>query len=320
MRFFFGTKAKPTPLAASPLPPPPRPRVTTPPPPVTATSTPVPRVKIMESQAPAPEPLERPLPDAPAAPPASDTASAPTANEKTRDISLYKALLSGLYDGVLIFNAKGFVIASNQRINQFLGYTESELWNMSCDQLIVAITPRILAKIIAYVESGRFTVVNTDCRRKDGTVFPAEIAISRIHFLQDGDFIFSIRNLDRREKARVRHELESNALRHACSGIAVCNLEGQIEYANPAFASLLNAQEEKDVVRRSIGEFCVSPETALVLTRATITQGFWFGRLDLRMQDGMARAVIATGGICPAKNDSPAHIVLTLTALPKTIV
>jgi PAS domain S-box-containing protein len=239
--------------------------------------------------------------------------------EKVRDISLYKSLLAGLYDGVLIFDAKGYVIASNQRIMQFMGYDEEELWNMPCDKLISAVTPRVLAKITAYVEAGRFTVVNADCRRKDGTVFPAEIAISRIRFLQDGDFIFSIRNLDRREKARMRHELECDALRYSCSGIAVCTLEGLIEYVNPTFVRLLNVPGEQVVIRRSIGQFCVSPEAALDLVHITVTEGFWFGRLELRAQDGIVRTFIATGGLCPAKHDVPARIVLTLTALPKTI-
>jgi len=142
--------------------------------------------------------------------------------EKLRDRSLFKALLSGLYDAVLVFDTRGFVIESNKRAEQFFGYGESEMWNLPCDKLFSAVNARILTKIRTYAEAGRFMVVNAMCARKDGSTFPAEIAISRINLLNDGDLIFSIRNLERREKARERHEMELDALQYAGAATVVC--------------------------------------------------------------------------------------------------
>lgn len=291
MRFFFGRKPNPD-TQESASQPPARPRVVPPP----------------QEAAPAPDPV-----------PVPGQGAGPEAGGKARDISMFQALLSGLYDGVLILDAKGFVIACNQRIAQFTGFTEAELWNMPCSDLIASLTPRVLAKITAYVESGRFTVVNADCRRKDGEVFSAEIAISRIHFLNEGDFVFSIRNLDRRAKARLRHELEMDALGHAMSGVSVCALDGTIEYANPSFARLLNAGNEKDLVRRNIADFLASRETAAAIANQAAAQGFWLGRLDLQTLGGLSRAAVVSVGLCPAKSDAPARLVLTLTPLPAAV-
>ncbi len=298
MRFLFGPREKPAP-APGPASAPAAPRVVGP---VPEPARPAPAVTARSAGEPQPAPQ-----------PASGSSG------KAREIALYQALLSGLYDGVLILDAKGHVIASNRRIEQFTGYSEAELWNMPCDQLIAAMTPRVLAKITAYIEAGRFTVVNAECRRKDGTPFSAEIAISRIHFLQPGDFVFSIRNLDRREKARLRHELEIDALRHAGAGMAVCSLEGMIEYANPAFVRLLNVPGEKDLLSQRLDDVCVAPEAAAALRRETAAHGFWYGRLDLRTLDGVVRPVIATTGLSPAKQAAPARLVLTLTDVPGTI-
>ncbi len=315
MRFFFGPKAIPPQPETSPPSPALQPRVVPAPmPPPRAVPAPAPQPQ--EAPPAAPRPPES-FPSAPVC--AAPVAAPAAAGGKARAIALYQALLSGLYDGVLIVDAKGHVMASNQRILHFTGFTEAELWNMPCDRLIAAMTPRVLAKITAYVEAGRFTVVNAECRRKDGAVFSAEIAISRIHFLNEGDFVFSIRNLDRREKARLRHELEIDALTCAGAGIAVCSLDGIIEYGNPALLELLQLPEEKDMVRRPVADCCAAPDAARALLRDTVAQGFGFGRLDLKTRDGGSRPVIVTAGVCPAKPDAPARLVLTLTALPKSI-
>lgn len=243
----------------------------------------------------------------------------PATKERVKDRSLYEALLTGLYDGVLIFDARGYVIGSNKRAQQFFGYDPTELWNMACDQLIPALSIRVLLKIKNYAESGRFTVVNASCTRKDGSTFPSEIAISRINLLNEGDLILSIRNLERREKARQRHELELEALRWAGSGIIVCDLSGMIEYANPAFIHLLRFQEEKDVLKRFIGEFCTSYEAANALLHSPSAQCSWEGKLEIRTADDKSLEVLAVASISDKQHDNKAFLVVTLTPLPTII-
>ncbi|MCA1809114.1 MAG: PAS domain-containing protein [Lentisphaerae bacterium] len=107
---------------------------------------------------------------------------APSIKEQTRDRSLYKAVLASLYDAVIIVDHKGFIIASNGRAERFFGHSEADFWNLPCCNLITGFNPLVLGKIRAHVASGRFTVLNANCRRKDGSSFPAEIAISKIHY------------------------------------------------------------------------------------------------------------------------------------------
>ncbi|MDD4870854.1 MAG: PAS domain-containing protein [Kiritimatiellae bacterium] len=239
--------------------------------------------------------------------------------ERSKDRKLYEALLTGLYDGVVIFDAKGSVIGSNKRAEQFFGYNAMELWNMPCDQLIPALGIRVLMKIKTYAESGRFTVVNASCTRKDKSTFPAEIAISRINLLNEGDLILSIRNLERREKARQRHEMEIEALRWTGAGIIICDSQGMIEYANPAMLKLLHIQEEKDILKHFVGEICTSYESAIALLQSPSTHGIWLGKLELRTPDGHTRDVLAIASLCEKQRDGKANLVVTMIPLPMVV-
>ena len=238
---------------------------------------------------------------------------------KSRDISLYRNLLSGLYDGVLIFDAKGFVIGSNQRAEQFLGYTESELWGMSCDIIVLGVNTRILYKLHANAEAGRFTVVNGTCKRKDGSTFPAEIAISRLFLLNEGDLIFSIRNIERREKVREARELADEAVRNSGTGIVVCDMEGMIEFANPAFLKLAGVTHEEEMLKHMIGDFCASYEVVKAMMHTPSSQGIWLGSLELVTPVGARREVLVTAALSHARRGAHSRLILSMTPLPKSI-
>lgn len=261
-----------------------------------------------------------PRPPAPSPGLTAAAANAAATAFKARDISLFKSLLSGLYDGVLILDAKGAVINSNRRAEFFLGYTEQELWGMQCEELVVGINARVLYKLHAHAEEGRFTVVNATCKRKDGTTFPAEIAISRIRLLNEGDLIFSIRNIERREKVREHRGLEEEAMRNTGASVAVCSLEGAIEFANPAFVRLLGLAEDQDVLKHMIGDFCASYEQVNAMMHAPSSQGSWLGTLELVTPKGARREVLASAALSQLHRGAAARIVLTMIPVPKAVV
>lgn len=300
-KFFNSLTKKPEPVVASAPPPAPVVSATPPTPPLNAGengASPLP-----------PTPISVPKPVVPAT----------IASSRTADISLYKNLLAGLYDGILIFDEKGSVIGSNQRAEQYLGYTGQELWGLQCEELVVGINARLLYKLRANAEAGRFTIVNGNCRRKDGATFPAEIAISRIHLLNNGDFIFTIHNVERREKVRDQRELSHEAIRSAGAGIVVCSQEGAIEFVNPAFLKIVNIENEQAVVKRLIGDFCDSYELVFAMLHAPSTQGTWLGVLKLTTSKGGICDVLVTSALSEVRRGAEPRLVLTMTPLPKAV-
>lgn len=286
---------------------------------------------------PAPVPAPAPAGIAPAAavfvatPPAAPSAPSPVpvqvsapstaaANaKKGRDISLYRNLLAGLYDGLLIMDSKGNITGSNQRAEFFLGYSEQELWGMQSEELIIGINAKVLYKLQANAESGRFTMVNGTCKRKDGTTFPAEIAISRVRMFNEGDLIFSIRNIERKEKSREHREMSVEAIRYAGAGILVCSTEGIIEFVNPAFLKLMNVDDEHEVLKHTIGDFCPSYEGINAMIHAPSTHGIWVGNLELVTPKGTKREVSVTAALSQIRRGGIQRLILTMTPVPKSI-
>ncbi len=251
--------------------------------------------------APAPAPSENPAPS-----------SGPKL-DRSRDRSLYQAILSSLYDAVVIVDSKGYIIASNGRAEQFFGYAAEDFWNLPCGDLITGLNALVLAKIRDHVANGRFTVINANCLRKGGGAFPAEIAISSIHYLNAGDLLMTVRSLERRKKAEERRELELDAARrHTCIGLMVCNREGLIEHVNPACVRLLQFENEHQINRRFLGDFCESLKAAEQMLRAPSAASNWFGRASFRTGRDRSLEFTVTSSMCPPRKDVADRVVISL--------
>lgn len=259
---------------------------------------------------------------APATSAAADTAKPTSAADKmdrSRDRSLYQAILSSLYDAVVIVDQKGYIIASNGRAEQFFGYPADDFWNLPCSELFSGFNSLVLAKIRDHVISGRFTVINANCLRKDGDTFPAEIAISSIHYLNEGDLLLTVRSLERRKKAEERRELELEAVRHTCIGLMVCNREGLIEYVNQACIRLLQFENEHQMNRRFLGDFCESLKAAEQMLRAPSATNNWFGRASFRSGHDRSLEFTVTSAMCPARKDIPDRVAISLMPVVKSL-
>ncbi len=234
-----------------------------------------------------------------------------------REFVLYRRLLNGLYDAVLLVDAKGTIFCGNRRAEKFFGYSDDEFWNTPIEKLVRGVNAKILFKIRNHTDTGRFTVINAVCKRKDETIFPAEIAINNIGLFNKDDMIFSIRNMERREKSRDQQTLRDDAIRGAGTAIAVCNTDGLIEFANPAFVKMSGSTSEDDVLKRFMGEFFTSNEAVNALVRTPSEGGFWMGNLVMVSTDeGKQRNVRAMANLAPPHPGTPSRLVVTLTPMP----
>ncbi len=266
------------------------------------------------------EPVEESAPVQAAQPETSQASSQKaTQAERSRDRSLYKAILSSLYDAVIIVDQKGHIIASNERAEKFFGYAPEDFWDLPCKELIAGFSTLVLAKIRGHVSDGRFTVINANCLRKDASSFPAEIAISNIFYLGEDDLLFTIRSLERRKKAEERREVELDASRYTCIGLMVCNRDGLIEYANSACAQLLQHESEHKITQRFLGDFCESLQTTEQILR-TPSQAFsWMGIAGFHTGKNKTVEFTVTSAMCPPRKDVPDRVVVSLVPSVKVL-
>jgi len=139
--------------------------------------------------------------------------SAPIAAAPPRD--LFRELLQGLYDAVLICDRECRVLEANARAEKLLRADAVALKGRSLSKLILNFDPAMMARVERRMQRGRFTVLEAFCARDDNSTFPAEIAISRVNLTGAGEFVFSIRNIEWRKKTEeaIRRETEAQLAR-----------------------------------------------------------------------------------------------------------
>ena len=185
----------PAPVASEP---PPAPAAPEPPPAPAAPQTP-----------PTPEPppaAEATPPDAPVPPPAKPLQQATTQRD------LYRNLMNALYDAVLLVDEKGHVVDSNTRVEHTFGYSQSEMWDMSLQQLIKGFGPHVLGQLAEPLGEGRPVIIDGRGVRKDGSLFNAEITVSKVKLARIENLLFSVRDIGKRLLAaqeKIRAQMQA---------------------------------------------------------------------------------------------------------------
>jgi PAS domain S-box-containing protein len=151
--------------------------------------------------------------------------------------SQYKELLQSLYDAALVCDLNGKIVDFNVRAMEFLLYSREELCNITVFDIISGADESLTKRLMENLENERFTLIQAYCVRKDGTFFPSEIAVNKLQ-LGKMHLCFFLRDTTVRRQEQEMLRTEHNAIQNSGNGIAIVNLSGLIEYANPAVAAL----------------------------------------------------------------------------------
>jgi len=194
--------------------------------------------------------------------------------------SLYKQLIGSLYDAVLVTDPKGHVIDSNVRVRDFFQFDKNEVWDMEIIKLIPGITRQLIDRVRQGIADGRYVLITARCVRKDGTFFAAEVAICTIDLINEGDLLFSVRNIERRkQQARLLRSLQ-NAVANDLAAVAVCDGEGRVTLANPAFLAVWEFANEEQAIGKSMHELFPNDPHADEPVRKALTGERWEGTLQ----------------------------------------
>ena len=94
--------------------------------------------------------------------------------------SLFRQLLAGLYDAVLITDPSGHLLELNPRAKEFFQYETDEVMDRPVGRFIPGVTPEIVERIRAGLDQARHMMLDANCLRKDGSVFPAEVSAAAV--------------------------------------------------------------------------------------------------------------------------------------------
>ena len=213
-----------------------------------------------------------------------------------------KTLMQSSGDGIHILDDQGNVVEANETFCKMLGYTSEEVLHLnvadwdtqwSREELLVKVR-----ELIAH--SGVF---ETSHRRKDGVVL--EVEISGIGVSLDGhDHLYaSARDITERKKSEESLRNLRAAVEQSANTVAITDIRGNIEYANPAFekATGYTAAEAIGKTHRMLKSGEQDAEFYRHLWTTIRSGKIWQGEFHNRRKDGSLYWELAT--ISPIQSD-----------------
>jgi len=171
----------------------------------------------------------------------------PTANITMKDHrSLFRQLLQGMYDAVVITDPSGHVLELNPRAKEFFQCENDVVIDRPISLFIPGVTPPMIQRIRKGLDQARHMMLDAKCRAKDGTTFSAEVTVSVIDLLDPGDLVFTVRNTERRRRQIENFRTRENAFSVSQAALFACDSEGCFRDVNAAFLEMFGLESEED--------------------------------------------------------------------------
>jgi PAS domain S-box-containing protein len=161
--------------------------------------------------------------------------------------ALYQQLMNGLYDAVLILDERGNVMESNIRVEEVLGYTRDEAWDIPITTIMPGMTRQLFEHLKKNLAEDHHVLIDSRCFRKDGTSFSGEVGVCNIMFMRGNNMLFTIRNVDRRKTSMGDIKKLQGAIENALSPMFICNTDETFTFANHLALDLFGIQSITDV-------------------------------------------------------------------------
>jgi PAS domain S-box-containing protein len=198
----------------------------------------------------------------------------------------YQRLLQGVYDAALITDKEGRIVDVNARAVEFLQYDRDELMDKAIFSVISGADASLIDTLWQNLEDERFTLIQAYCQREDGSLFPAEIAVNKLH-LAHVRLCFFVRDITWRRQAEEMLRIEHSAIQNSRNGIAVADLNAQLEYANPAAAAMWACESPEAMIGVSLRDLLEDAGVADRMVDTLVRTGeSWTGEARARRRDG----------------------------------
>ena len=160
--------------------------------------------------------------------------------------SLYRQLMAGMYDAMLVTDPNGHLIEVNPRATEYFLCKQEEVWDQPVATLIPGVTAQMVGRIRKGLDDSRHIMLDAKCQRKDGSSFLAEVTISMIDLINNGDLVFTVRNTERRRKQWQVLRSKSNAFDIAQSACFACDVDHVFRSVNRSFLKMFASETAGD--------------------------------------------------------------------------
>jgi PAS domain S-box-containing protein len=228
--------------------------------------------------------------------------------------SRMRAVLETAVDGIISIDEWGIVERINQAAERMFAYSRAEVVGRNVSILMPARERDAHDGYLArYRATGERKIIGIGrevvCRRKDGTEFPAELAVGEYRVEGQRKFTGFVRDISDRKRAEARIREQAMLLDKARDAIFVCDLDEQITYWNPAAARLYGWSVEEARGKGCRDLFFKGADGQFERAWQAVMNGDeWFGELRKTTRDGREVIVESRWSLLRDDHESPVEI------------
>jgi PAS domain S-box-containing protein len=217
----------------------------------------------------------------------------------------YRALYETSFDGVLLTEPDGRILAANPAACRILGRTEEQLRMLTRLDLTIPDDPGVSALIDERAKTGRYKG-ELEMVRGDGTTFAAEVASVTFATAHGSITSMILRDVSERRRTEARVTAQAQWLNMANDAIFVTDIHHRITYWNKG-AERMCGWNAADVLGRNISDFLTTcgiadPQVLAVANQMTD----WRGAVSCRARDGTPQVVATSVTTLRDAHDQPA--------------
>lgn len=153
----------------------------------------------------------------------------------------FLVLSAAAFEGIVISD-KGKVVDANEQLAAMLGYDPLEMTGLAIDKFVA---PESLELVRRHIQSDSELPYEHLAMRKDGSTFPVEIRAKSLPYQGRILRVTAIRDITDRKQTEGMLRLQSAALEAAANGIIITDINGNIQWINPAFTQLTGFGREE---------------------------------------------------------------------------
>jgi diguanylate cyclase (GGDEF)-like protein/PAS domain S-box-containing protein len=174
----------------------------------------------------------------------------------------YRILVELAADGVFIETVEGRILECNTACAKIYGYTKEEMMNLTLADLVPEEFAKTLPQVISEKETTHGIFLPRISKKKDGTIFPTEVASKIVNIGGKPRLIAYVRDITKRKKAeknlRKARKMFTSLFNSNPEAILYHDKEGRILNINPRFTELFGYTTE-EMIGKKIDEGMIYP-------------------------------------------------------------
>ncbi|MBL4760948.1 MAG: PAS domain S-box protein [Mariprofundaceae bacterium] len=160
--------------------------------------------------------------------------------EKTEHI---RAVIENAVDGIITMNEQGIIKSISPMVGHIFDYQEEELIGQKMTKLMPEKYMEMHLQGLQRCREGKNSgpvkiTAELEGLRKSGEVFPVELRVNEMNVAGQKLFLGTLRDISERKKMEADQQRLSMAVEQTQDAIMITDMQGMIEYVNPAYQAL----------------------------------------------------------------------------------